>query len=209
MKLRGSQWSELLQDCGVKPGTAQTWSTVFADTLDENSFSAGDVELPVFLGQVLHESGMLSLLKENLYYSTPGRLMRVWPSRFKSLEDEQPFLNNPEALADKVYGGRMGNDSEGDGARYIGRGLMMVTGKDNYDKTGQLLDLDLLAQPELLEQPQVALRSALAWWEARVPDGVLQDPEKVTKVVNGGTIGLNHRVSLTILAKAALEGYAA
>jgi hypothetical protein len=104
--LTAAQWCEVLVKCGAKPLTAAKWSPIFADVIETDTFSRGHAEVDDFLGQVLHESGMLEKLEEGLYYKTPGRLMTIWPTRFKSLSDELPYLRNPEALANKVYGGR-------------------------------------------------------------------------------------------------------
>lgn len=196
-------WAALLQQCGVTTPTAGRWGVVFAGEITEASFSKGPAEVPVFLGQILHESGMLERLTENLNYSAT-RLMQVWPKRFPTLESAVPYERNPQRLAERVYGGRMGNDTPGDGARYIGRGLMMVTGKNNYRAVGKVLGLDLLNKPELLATPAVALKSAIAWWEGNVPDSELHDDRMVTRRVNGGEIGLSHRTALADMAREAL-----
>jgi predicted chitinase len=82
------------------------------------------------LGQASHESAGFRLVRENLNY-TSETMMRVWPSRFRTLEEAQPFARNPKGLADKVYSNRMGN-GDGEGHIYIGRGFLQLTGKDNY-----------------------------------------------------------------------------
>lgn len=83
-----------------------------------------------------HETGArFAPVEENLNYSAK-RLTQVWPSRFPSIAVAQPYANNPEKLANKVYGGRMGNTEPDDGWRYRGRGFVQVTGKDNYAKYG-------------------------------------------------------------------------
>ncbi len=83
-----------------------------------------------------HETGArFEPIEENLNYSAK-RLTQVWPSRFPTTGSAAPYANNPEKLANKVYGGRYGNDQPGDGWRYRGRGLVQITFKDNYDKYG-------------------------------------------------------------------------
>lgn len=205
MKRTATQWNDILIQCQVKPRTAAVWSLVFAEVVGPETFSAGDAETDDFLGQVLHESGMLENLEENLRYVTPGGLMRTWPTRFKSLADEAPFLRNPEALANKVYGGRMGNVKPGDGWRYRGSGLIQVTGADNHRQVQALTGIPVYEFPELLRRPTAeSLRVAIAWWEHNIPDGIMGDTKRVSKRVNGGTVGLAHRVHATNKAGEAL-----
>lgn len=200
-----SEWNAILIACGVKPFTAAKWSTVFAAVIDDATFSAGDTEMDDFLGQVLHESALLERLEEGLFYKTPGRLMATWPSRFKSLADEAPFLRNPEALANKVYGGRMGNVNPGDGWRNRGAGLIQVTGADNLRALQKATGIAVYDDPSMLRKVSpVALRAVIAWWEGAVPDSVMGDTVRVTKKVNGGTIGLADRRALTDESRSAL-----
>jgi putative chitinase len=196
-------WYDILVRCQVKPVVAAAWSAVFADVIKPGSFSQGDAELDDFLGQVLHESDRLTRIAENLDYS-PERLCQVWPGRFPTLAAAQPYSRNPEALANKVYGGRMGNTQPGDGWKFRGRTPIQITGHDNYAFVGDLMGQDLTVMPELLEQPRFALEACVLWWEDRIPDTMLGDVEKVTKRVNGGLIGLADRQRLTTLAGEAL-----
>jgi putative chitinase len=197
------EWNQILIRCKVKPTIAAVWSVVFADVIKADSFSQGDMELDDFLGQILHESHGLSQFCENLNYS-PERLCQVWSSRFPTLADARPYARNPEALANKVYGGRMGNVEPGDGWRFRGRAPIQITGRANYAFVGDLMGQDLTVMPELLEQPRFALEACILWWEDRIPDSMLGDPEKVTKRVNGGLIGLADREYLTELAGEAI-----
>lgn len=199
------EWLRILTELGVEPETAGRWAPIFAGAIQPGTFSSGDHELDDFLGQVLHESGHLERLEENLNYKTPGRLMAIWPLRFRSRADEAPFLRNPEALANKVYGGRMGNVNPGDGWRFRGSGLIQVTGADNFRALQEATGIPVYDQPELLREPTAeALRVCIAWWEGNVPDAVMGDIVRVTKRVNGGTIGLNDRADLTEAAGRAL-----
>lgn len=190
-----TDWEKILNGCGVRPHVAVLWSHVFADTIKPDTFSAGEDELVPFVAQMLVETGRLEHLVENLNYSAE-RMMQVWPKRFPTLESALPYAGKPEALANYVYGGRMGNLLPGDGWRYRGRGIPMITGYDGYAALGKLMGQDLLVNPELLEQPHFALEGGVHWWENRIPDSVLHDVEKVTKLVNGGTIALAERVAL-------------
>jgi putative chitinase len=205
MRRSPKQWYEILVQCQVKPLAAAPWSTIFAEVIDDKTFSAGEDELVDFLGQILHESGRLERLEESLYYSTPGRLMAVWPSRFKSLADELPFLNNPVALANKVYGGRMGNTDPYDGWRNRGSGLIQITGADNLRKVQSLTGIPVYNNPDLLRKPTAdCLRVCIAWWEGTIPDSAVGDVKRITRLVNGGTAGLSDRIDLTNKAKEAL-----
>lgn len=195
-----NEWFSLLIRMGVAEGTARKWAPIFASEIKPGTFSMGVDELSDFLGQILHESGRLERVVENLNYSAE-RLMAVWPSRFPTHAGAQLYARNPPKLAEKVYGGRLGNDTPGDGARYIGRGLLQVTGKDNYRAVGQAIGVDLVHTPELLAQPDIALRASIAWWEARIPDPAMGDVKRVTKIVNGGTHGLADRQALTDKAR--------
>lgn len=203
--MTSDQWCAVLRKCGVKIITATMWGDVFADVVTDKSFSKGTLEIDDFLGQVLHESAGLTQLRENLDYSA-SRLMQVWPSRFPTLDCALLYARNPEALANFVYAGRMGNCEPGDGWRFAGRGPIQLTGRDNYEFVGDLIGQDLVDLPELMEQPRYALEATIAWWEDRIPDSMLGDPLKVTKRVNGGILGLNDRILITKAACAALGG---
>ena len=204
MQRNQSQWLDILLHCQVKPAVAATWSAIFARVVSDASFSQGDAELDDFLGQILHESAGLTQFTEDLHYSAE-RLVAVWPKRFPTVADARPFAYNPEALANRVYGGRMGNTALGDGWRYRGRAPIQLTGRDNYAHVGDLMGLDLVGNPDLLSQPDIALQACIYWWEDRIPDSLLGDVEKVTQRVNGGLIGLNDRVLKTRLAGEALR----
>lgn len=205
MKRSAADWNGVLIRLGVKPTVAAKWSTVFAEVIGPGTFSLGDSELDDFLGQVLHESARLERLEEGLYYKTPGRLMAIWPSRFKSLADERPYLCSPEALANKVYGGRMGNVNPGDGWRNRGSGLIQITGADNLRAVQKATGISVYDSPELLRRatPE-ALRVCIAWWEGFVPDSIMGNGTLVRKKVNGGTIGLADTMALTDEAREAL-----
>ncbi|MFV3402887.1 glycoside hydrolase family 19 protein [Pseudomonas sp. NY15463] len=125
------------------------------------------VRVAAFLAQIGHESGQLRNLVENLNYSAEA-LVRTWPSRFTP-ETAAAYARQPEKIANKVYGGRMGNGTEstGDGWRFKGRGLIQLTGRDNYRAAGQALGIPLEDQPELLEQAEHATQSAAWWWAKR------------------------------------------
>jgi putative chitinase len=113
-----------------------------------------------FLSTALEESGFHTLT-ENLYY-TASRAAQVWPSRFPSAAAAAPYAGNPQALANKVYGGRMGNTGPNDGWLYRGQGLIQITGKDNFALLEKLTGLPLLAHPELATSPDHLLECSVA-----------------------------------------------
>lgn len=195
-------WSTILSRCGVRPGTAEAWGQVFADTIKADTFSSA-ADLPDFLGQILVESAMLEKMEENLNYSA-ARIVQVWPGRFPTLDAALPYQHDPEKLANKVYGARMGNVNLGDGWRYRARSPVGITGRNNYTWLGDLMGQDLVDLPELLSQPHYSLEATIHWWEDRIQDSMLGDTAMVTYRVNGGHTGLDDRERLTDLARRVL-----
>ena len=147
-----------------------------------------------FMAQCFVESGGFRVVEENLNYSAK-RLVQVWPKRFPTIQAATPYANNPRALANKVYGGRMGNDGSNDGWLYRGRAIKQITGKDNYRACGRALGLDLVKNPDLLFDPAIGAKAAIWYWDQagcnRHADK--NDIRAVTKAVNGGYNGLADR----------------
>jgi putative chitinase len=154
-----------------------------------------------FMGQCAHESGNFKTLQENLNYSAEG-LMKTWPSRFPTKEMADQYARQPAKIAGKVYNGRLGNTSEEEAAQYLGRGLIQLTGKENYGNCGLGIGVDLLADPALLLDPRYAALSAGWFWNKKGLNALAdsQDYETMTKRINGGLIGLDDRK--TKIAKA-------
>ncbi len=151
-----------------------------------------------FIGQCAHESMNFTRLEENLNYSAEA-LMKTWPSRFPTMEVAQQYARNPEKIANKVYGGRMGNGTEetGDGWLYHGRGLIQLTGKDNYTLAGDALNMDFLHSPDYVLVPKYAALTAGWYWNKRQlnKEADAKDYTGMTKKINGGTIGLDDRIA--------------
>jgi putative chitinase len=151
-----------------------------------------------FIGQCAHESMNFTRLEENLNYSAEG-LMKTWPSRFPTLEAAQPYHRNPEKIANKVYAGRMGNGPEetGEGWLYHGRGLIQLTGKDNYTLAGDALNMDFMHSPDYVLVPKYAALTAGWYWNKRQlnKEADAKDYTGMTKKINGGTIGLDDRIA--------------
>jgi putative chitinase len=161
-----------------------------------------------FIGQCQHESDNFRVLEENLHYSATG-LMNTWPSRF-NVDNVAKYEKQPELIANKVYAGRMGNGNEetGDGWKYHGRGLIQLTGKDNYTLCGDALTLDLINSPEQVLTPEVACLSAGWFWRKHGLNELAEAAqyELMTKRINGGTLGLDDRIAKINAAADVLVG---
>jgi putative chitinase len=158
------------------------------------------LRLAHFLAQCGHESGGFRLTKENLNYSAKG-LNGTFKKYFPTLESAIPYERKPDKIANKVYGGRMGNgpESSGEGAKFCGRGYIQLTGKENYTAFGKSINEDILSNPDKVAS-NYALLSA-AWFFSKnglhkIADEGSSDVvvTKITKRVNGGTIGLPDRI---------------
>lgn len=113
------------------------------------------------LATTYHEVGSaMKPISENLYYTTSARIKKTWPKRFPSVASAQPYVKNPQKLANKVYANRMGNGNEasGDGWRYRGRGYPQETGKDNAKRSSFVAGVDLVADPDKMLDPHIASR---------------------------------------------------
>jgi len=149
-----------------------------------------------FLGQLVHESGTFKYTEENLNYSTEA-ILKVFGKYFESESEAETCKRNPQALADRVYGGRMGND--GQGYLWRGRGFLQCTGKNNYSQFAADMDLpEVMKDPDLMAS-KYPMESAI-WFFHRnklwdiCDEGVNDDVIKsITKRVNGGYNGLKHR----------------
>lgn len=154
-----------------------------------------------FIAQVAHESGGFRRFVENLNYSAI-RIGEVWPRLAPRAHE---LAHRPEALANAAYGGRLGNGDEAsrDGWLYRGRGLIQITGRENYRTMGLALGLELTANPGQAAEPEIAVRIALTYWRSRNGNDPadLDDVEAVTRLINGGTNGLAERRALTEKAK--------
>ena len=158
------------------------------------------VRMAAFIAQVGHESGQLTRMVENLNYSS-DRLQAVWPNRFDAVLAAQ-VARKPEQIANIAYGGRMGNALPGDGWKYRGRGLIQLTGANNYRAAGAALGLDLVNHPELVEQPETAALVAGWFWQSNGLNELADSGQfaKITRTINGGLTGQADRVALRDLA---------
>ena len=156
------------------------------------------LRIAAFIAQCSHESGQFTVLEENLNYRAET-LTRIWPTRFPPdvAARYAAMPNKQEAIANRAYGNRMGNGDEasGDGYKYRGRGLIQLTGKDNYASFSLSEDNEALVKPELVSQPNLAVQSACWFWKTnnlnRFAD--VGDIEGMTRAINGGYNGLEER----------------
>ena len=168
-----------------------------------------------FITQCAHESGDFRLLEENLNYKEET-LLRVFPRYFgPGKQNAAEYAKNPEKIANYVYmdknrsaNGALGNTQDGDGWRFRGRGLKQVTGRSNYTTFGKAIGKTAEEVAEYLETKEGALVSALWFWQSRGLNEVADtgDVAKVTKIINGGDIGLADRRKRYDEALAVLDG---
>lgn len=186
---------------GLRKAMADHSEAVFAKW----GFDTPDI-VAIFLGQVSLECGSGTEVVENLNY-TARRMMAVWPQRFPTLASALPYAGNPSKLAEKVYAGRMGNKpGTGMAAKYIGRGGTQTTGHDGYAALAEVTGLDLLDDPNLVNDPRYFLESAAADFVKCncLPFARKGDIESVTHHLNGGLTGLSDRVAWTRRIRAAM-----
>lgn len=156
--------------------------------------------LAAFIAQCAHESGNFKFLKENLNYKAAS-LRKVFPKYFTDDAIANDYANRPnkqEAIASRIYANRMGNGDEasGDGFRYLGRGLIQLTGKNNYTIFAASIDTPLEEIPEYLQTFEGAVQSACWFWEQNKLNQWADNGDilTLTKRINGGTIGLEDRI---------------
>jgi putative chitinase len=190
---------ELLHEMGVSTTDAEQYIDQFEEVLPRYGVSASRQRLAHFFAQILHESGGLRFDMENLNYSSDG-LLKVFPKYFKTRADADAYARQPQKIASRVYAGRMGNGDEasGDGWKYRGRGLIQLTGKDNYRAFAAWVgDPRVVDEPDLVAS-EYAVHSAVFFWDSRGLNTLADSDDVVglTKKINGGTNGLAHRREL-------------
>ncbi|MCG7550982.1 glycoside hydrolase family 19 protein [Pseudoalteromonas sp. Of7M-16] len=158
-----------------------------------------------FIAQIAHESGCFRYESENLNYSDKA-LKAIFGKYFPTEEEAQAYARKPEKIANRVYANRMGNGDEtsGDGWKYRGRGLIQLTGKDNYHRCGDALAIDLVNDPELVvADPTLTVKTACYYWDSRKLNQYADQDDllTITKRINGGTHGLDDRAAFLNRAK--------
>ena len=171
------------------------WHHALAQLLPQYEINTPD-RIAAFLAQCAHESGGFVFIKENLNYRWQS-LRKVFPKYFSTDSLAQQYERQPQKIANRVYANRMGNGPEesGDGWRFCGRGLIQVTGRDNYSWFAASLQISPEEASEYMETFEGAAQSACWFWESNNLNqwADKQDILTLTKRINGGTIGLEDR----------------
>jgi putative chitinase len=171
------------------------WHHALAQLLPQYEINTPD-RIAAFLAQCAHESGGFVFIKENLNYKWQS-LRKVFPKYFPTDALAQQYEKQPQKIANRVYANRMGNGPEesGDGWRFCGRGLIQVTGRDNYSWFAASLQISPEEASEYMETFEGAAQSACWFWESNNLNqwADKQDILTLTKRINGGTIGLEDR----------------
>ncbi|MCK6407756.1 glycoside hydrolase family 19 protein [Thauera sp.] len=201
---------ELLTRMGATGANADKYLDTLNAVLAVHGIDS-EARIAHFLAQVMHESGCLRLVQENLNYSAEG-LRNTFRKYFRTDAEAQAYARQPERIGSRVYGGRMGNgpESTGDGYRYRGRGLIQLTGKDNYRSFAQWVGADVVANPDWVAE-RYAVQSAVYFWEKNDLNALadIDDLSAITRRINGGLNGYEDRHALLLKARRTLAELAA
>jgi putative chitinase len=174
---------------------ANKWADALNETCQEFAIDS-PFRIAGFISQTAHESAGFKFVSENLNYSAAS-LMRVWSTRFPTLEIAQRYAMNPEKIANRAYADRMGNGDEasGDGWKFRGRGIIQLTGKNQYVAYSLACDNEALQYPDIVAEPKYAAESAGWFWAVNKLNTLAdaQDVVGMTKRINGGINGLDDR----------------
>ena len=183
----------------VKNPHIDHWHEALDQLLDDYEINT-PLRVAHFVAQCAHESGNFVFIKENLNYKAAS-LQKIFSKYFPTAELAAQYANKPEKIANRIYANRMGNGPEtsGDGYRYCGRGLIQLTGKDNYTFFAGSLNIPVEEASDYLATFEGAAQSACWFWEQnnlnRFADA--NDVKGLTRAINGGYIGLEDRISHT------------
>lgn len=190
------------------------WHAALSEICPEYEIDTPE-RLAAFVAQCCHESGGFRFLKENLNYRAES-LMKTWPNRFPTIEIAQRYARNPQKIANYVYANRMGNGPElsGDGARFIGRGLIQLTGRENYSWFAASIDTPVDEVVDYLETFEGAVQSACWFWSTNNLNQWADygDIDSISDIINrgrktekyGDAIGFNDRLKYYQKAKQVL-----
>ena len=173
------------------------WHHALAQLLPDYEINTPE-RIAAFLAQCAHESGGFTAIKENLNYKAES-LRKLFGKYFPTDELAQQYAHNQMAIANRIYASRMGNGDEasGDGYKHCGRGLIQLTGRANYQNFADSLQMEVEDMPEYLATFEGAAQSACWFWESNDLNKWADagDIVKMTKIINGGTIGLEDRIA--------------
>jgi putative chitinase len=203
-KIEASQILAISPAC--KPEVADSLAQCLPAILDKYGIDT-PLRVAHFLAQTAHESAGFTRFVENLNYSAAG-LQSTFPKYFRKVSPAT-YAHKPEKIANHVYANRMGNgyETSGDGWKFRGRGMIQLTGRTNYTSFSNATGKNAVFNPDILSTPEGAAESAAWYWKERNinqaadADAVL----KVTKLINGGILGLNERKALLVKAKVVVK----
>lgn len=210
LKMTVSEFEHILTRCGVNGNNGRMYAAPLLA-----AFKKGEIITPLRMGhalaQLLHESAMLHYSAENLNYSANG-LRRVFGKYFPTIALANQYSHKPVQIANRVYASRMGNGNEasGDGWKFRGRGPLQVTGKNNYTALNAWMRKvgiagDVLANPDLLLQPEFGVLGFVWYWSEATGDTLnkiadrgddVDEITQITRKINGGTNGLQDRINI-------------
>jgi putative chitinase len=177
-------------------GCVPQWHQALTQILPDYGIDTPE-RIAAFLAQCAHESGDFQAIRENLNYKAAS-LQKTFPKYFPTAEIAEQYAKQPEKIANKVYANRMGNGPEesGDGWRYCGRGLIQITGHDNYQQFADSIECDIDQLPDYLQTFEGAVQSACWFWETNDLNQLADagDIKTMTKKINGGYLGLEDRI---------------
>ena len=182
----------------VAPKCPTEWATALVKCMADANITTPP-RIAMFIAQCAHESAGFTRFEENLNYSANG-LMATWPKRFPNLSIALLYARDPEKIANRVYGNRLGNGDEksGHGWLYRGRGAIQITGRENYKAAGDAIRYPLLSMPHEAAQPPVGAAVGAWFWRSRGLNAIADENTadsflRITKKINGGTRGLADR----------------
>lgn len=191
--------------------TADLWQPLLAQAAAAFDILDTEARLSMWIANLAHESGSFRNTEENLHYSAQ-RIQEVWPRKFKTAGEAKALERNPQALANAVYARKNGNGDErsGDGYRFRGRGLVQLTGRDNYAAASKALGADLVADPALAALPDTAAAVAAWYWQAHGCNELADAGQwgEAVRAVNGSLTGLQERTAFLQRARAVLNSRA-
>jgi len=200
MKIEASQIMAISPTC--KPEVAEGLAQCLPAVLEKYAIST-PLRVAHFLAQTAHESEGFTHFVENLDYSASG-LENTFPKEFRTVKVAD-YARNPEKIANRVYANRMGNGDEasGDGWKFRGRGMIQLTGLENYEAFSKHSGKDAIQDPDLFSTVEGAAESAAWYWLQRDINKPADEDDvvMVTKLINGGTLGLDERRKLLEIAK--------
>ncbi len=190
---------------------AEAWADAAMEILPKYEITTAN-RIAGFFAQCGHESMGFKVLEENLHYRAET-LDKIFPKYFKNAgRDANAYAKQPQKIANVVYAGRMGNGdaASNDGFNFRGRGPIQLTGRENYTNFGKTVGLTAEQVIDYIQTKKGALESACWYWKSRNLNAACDDNDivKMTKLINGGTIGLDDRLKHYTEALAILGGAA-